>query len=243
MNNVEKAIIMAAGRGSRMQPLTDFTPKPLISVNGVKMIEGLIENLLLKRINDIVVVTGYLSEQFNYLQDKYGVKLILNRDYNIANNISSLYFAHNELNANLIIMDGDQIIKDTNVIKKRFKHSGYSCWYSNEYSNEWMLTLGARSRIQKCDRFGGKNAWELKSLSYWTRENAYKLASIVKQEYERGNKQIYWDDMVLFIHNSQFELYGHKIPKKSIIEIDSLEELITLDKKYNFKEREHVKKI
>lgn len=231
MNNVKKAIIMAAGKGQRLLPLTDTIPKPLIEVNGKRMIDGIIEALKMRGVSNIVVVVGYLHEKFDYLKEKYGIKLILNPDYTVANNISSLYYARDELES-CVILDGDQIFNDITVIKKHFRHSGYTCWYTRKFSNEWIMNLSSIGSVVSCSRTGGSNGWELKSLSYWSEEDAKKLAQRVKSEYESGNTQVYWDDIAMFLHKSEFELYAHKIPLNAITEIDSIDELISVDKKY-----------
>ena len=68
---VKRAIIMAAGIGKRMQPLTFQTPKPLIEVNGKRMIDTIIDALLENGIEDINIVTGYLADSFKALISKY----------------------------------------------------------------------------------------------------------------------------------------------------------------------------
>ena len=71
MNTVKRAIIMAAGLGERMHPLTYEIPKPLIPVNGVRMIETVIEGLLVNNIREIHIVVGYMKEKFDFLKTKY----------------------------------------------------------------------------------------------------------------------------------------------------------------------------
>ena len=107
MNMVERAIIMAAGLGQRMKPLTLETPKPLISVNGKRMIDTVIDALRENGITEIYVVVGHLKEKFVGLEEQYpGLKLIENPYYNTCNNISSLYVARDHIE-NAIILDGD----------------------------------------------------------------------------------------------------------------------------------------
>ena len=76
VNTVTRAVIMAAGIGKRMQPLTFDIPKPLIKVNGTRMIESVIAALRKNNINEIYVVVGYLKEQFYKWAEESCVTLI-----------------------------------------------------------------------------------------------------------------------------------------------------------------------
>ena len=121
MHKVEKAIIMAAGLGNRMHPITLNTPKPLVKVNGIRMIDTVIKGLHINGIYEIYIVVGYLKEQFEALEDEYpGVKLISNPYFDTCNNISSLYVARNYIE-NAIILDGDQIIYNPAILAPEFK--------------------------------------------------------------------------------------------------------------------------
>ena len=134
------AIIMAAGKGERLRPLTEKTPKPLIKVHKIPMIESIISSLKKEGINDITIVTGYLKNEFEYLKDKYQVTIINNPDYDKANNISSLYYAREKL-ASTVILDGDQIINNPKIILTNFNKSGYVCIPINTFKKEWISGL------------------------------------------------------------------------------------------------------
>ena len=92
---VDNAIIMAAGYSARCMPLSNVLPKGLFRVKGEILIEREIRQLQEAGVKEIIIVTGFMQEKFQYLRDKYGVILIHNDDYDKYNNIASLYKAQN----------------------------------------------------------------------------------------------------------------------------------------------------
>lgn len=230
---VETAIIVAAGKGVRLGIYTTETPKPLIKVHGQPIIEKEIEALIARGIKDINIVVGYKKEQFEYLKDKYKVSLIYNPDFDKANNISSLYYArHKLINKNTVIMDGDLLFSSPLIIKQTIPYSGYSAFWTEE-TKEWALYLNDVNKIIACDRDGGKDCLELKSVSYWTRTDATLLSDLIAQVYKQQKRtDVYWDDVPMFIHFDKFNLFVHHIDDGDITEIDTVEELQAIDKSY-----------
>uniref|UniRef100_UPI0040261B21 sugar phosphate nucleotidyltransferase n=1 Tax=Eshraghiella crossota TaxID=45851 RepID=UPI0040261B21 len=137
MNKVKRAIIMAAGLGTRMKPVTLETPKPLIKVNGIRMIDTVIDALHKNGIYEIHIVVGYLKDRFNeLLKDFPDVDIIENPYYDTCNNISSLYVARNYIEDS-VILDGDQIIYNPDILAPEFDRSGYNSIWTDEETEEW----------------------------------------------------------------------------------------------------------
>lgn len=232
MHRAKRAIIMAAGLGNRMRPLTLETPKPLVRVNGKRMIDTVIDGLHQQGITEIYIVIGYLKERFRELQESYpDIVLIENPYFDQCNNISSLYVAREHL-SDVIILDGDQMIYDSEILRPEFERSGYCCSWTEEETDEWLMQV-ENGIVTSCCRNGGEKGYQLYSVSLWSAEDGARLRNHLEQEFEvKKNRDIYWDDVAMFCYPKEYQLGIREIPKGALTEIDSLEELAAIDEGY-----------
>ena len=108
------AIILAAGMGTRLRPLTNDRPKCLVEVNGIPMVERQIQFLKEKGIDDITLISGYKAEALDFLKEKYGVDIVFNDRYDSCNNINSLYIVRDRFHDTYVI-EGD-VYMDKNIL-------------------------------------------------------------------------------------------------------------------------------
>ncbi|MCR5214646.1 MAG: NTP transferase domain-containing protein [Eubacterium sp.] len=235
MHSIKHAIIMAAGKGERLAPVTNDIPKPLVKVHGVRMIDTIIDALHVNGINDIYIVTGYMMEKFVELKDKYpNIHLVSNQFYTEYNNISSLYAARRVLDmGECMILDGDLVISNPEILHADFERSGYSGIWTEDGTDEWLMQVNDQGIVTSCSRNGGDKGWILFSISRWSSEDSHKLRRYLEYEFDHaGNRHLYWDDVPMFQHFDGFKLGVTPMDKGDVVEIDSFAELVAYDKSY-----------
>ena len=228
---VKRAIIVAAGFGSRMMPATADKPKPMVTVNGVRIIDTLLDALVKVGITDIVVVGGYQFEKLKELLQKYPfIRLLNNTHYESENNISSAIIALDYMRDGCYFCEADLYISNPEVILKYQYSSNILGAYSME-TDDWSFKMqdGCVSEYKKGNTF----CYNYYGISYWTPEDCKKLCADWAEVYSAPEgKDLFWEFVPFINKRSNYRVEIRPCRKQDIIEIDNYYELAQLDPMY-----------
>lgn len=256
---VDGAVIIAAGFGSRFVPLTFETPKGLLEVFGERMIERQIRQLHQAGVTDITIVVGYLKEKFEYLIDKYNVKLLYNREYASKNTLATIYHARRLFKGrNMYLLASD------NWMRENMYHAYECCsWYSSVYqegdTSEWCLSFNKKGKISRVE-IGGRDSWVMYGPAFFRKEWSEYYLPVLEAYYSiPGTEQFHWENVYMDLVNGtalrrlresglshlqgrplkeygpeqeKLTLYINRQDSRQVYEFENLEELRRFDTRY-----------
>lgn len=229
----KRAIFIAAGFGTRLVPITFNTPKPLVRVHGVRIIDRLIDACLEAGINEIYIVRGYLGELFDQLLYKYPmIKFLENPVYNEANNISSSLVARYML-SNAYVFEADLLISNPKIIRKYHYTSDFLA-IKKERSDDWCFRVKDGIIVEEKVGGEGDDIWQMVGISYWNESDGHKLSQDIQDVYASpGGKERYWEQVPLVYRKEHYQVEVRECYDADIVEIDSFKELKAIDKTYD----------
>ena len=229
----KRAVFIAAGFGTRLVPITFNTPKPLVRVHGIRIIDRLIDACLEAGINEIIIVRGYLGELFDQLLYKYPmIKFLENPVYNEANNISSSLVARYML-SNAYVFEADLLISNPKIIRKYHYTSDFLA-IRKDRSDDWCFRV--KDGIIQEEKVGGEgeDIWQMVGISYWNEADGHKLSQDIQDVYASpGGKERYWEQVPLVYRKEHYQVEIRECRDEDIVEIDTFKELKAIDKTYD----------
>ncbi len=236
MTRIKKGLIFAAGKGTRLRPLTLSTPKPLMKIHGTPMIETIITSMIANGVEEIYVILGYKKEKFYYLKDKYSeIKFLENPDFETRNTISSLYAAREILIDDFIVSEGDLYIQDSSIFDTNIKESVYLYRPHQLQNEEWGFHIDFLTNTVLEIRRPEESVYlnnNLYGVAFWKKEDLEKIVNEVVEEYDNPKYiDAAYDELINNIIDD-LTIGVREVNENQIVEIDSLDELFEVDPSY-----------
>ena len=221
-NQPQRAIILAAGFGMRMVPINTEIPKGLMEVKGEVLIERMIRHLHEVGITDIQVVVGFMKERYEYLIDEFQVKLVVNSEYQVKNNLHSLSKVKSLLDKTYIIPC--DIWAEENPFSDFEPYSWYMV--SEEMSVESTVRVNRKRELVMIDETEEGN--QMLGLSYLMGEEA----TLVQEKLQEFSKKASYDHEFwecTLQNKNKWIIPSKVVNSKQLIEINTYEQLREID--------------
>ena len=217
----KRVVFIAAGFGTRLVPITFNTPKPLVRVHGVRIIDRLIDACLAAGINEIYVVRGYLAELFDQLLYKYPMIKFL----------SSLVARY--MLSNAYVFEADLLINNPKIIRKYHYTSDFLA-IKKQRTDDWCFRVKDGIIVEEKVGGEGEDIWQMVGISYWNEIDGHKLSQDIADVYASpGGKERYWEQVPLVYRKEHYAVEVRECFEEDIVEIDTFKELKAIDKTYD----------
>ncbi len=227
----KNAIILAAGKSNRFAPFTYEKPKGLFSVKGQILIERQIEQLRDAGVSEIYVVVGYMKEKFFYLEQKYGVKLIVNNEFGKKGNLYSLYVSREHLADTYICCADHYFVCNPFLYDNPENHSYRACAYQTGKFREFAVECSDAEVITDMT-VGGSDSLAMVGHAYMNRKFSDTFRRLMEEEMnDFGVASMFWEEFYSK-HSKQLTFYKREFPAEEILEFDSIDDLREFDSEF-----------
>ena len=213
------AVILAAGYGMRMVPINTEEPKGLLEVKGETLIERLISQLHEVGVQNIKVVVGFMKEHYEFLIDKYNVKLVVNSHYKDWNNIYSLFLVKDDISDTYVLPC------DVWFEKNPFSTIEDESWYL--FGEEQVPGSNWQVKNNEKVRFNSSKGNKMIGLAYLNEMQGKNISKLLEKSIEEKQYASFWEDVLE--DKKTFLLKGKLVSDNNHAEINSYEQLLDLD--------------
>lgn len=225
------AIILAAGKSSRFAPFTYERPKGLFCVRGEVLIERQIRQLRDAGIQEIYVVVGYMKEKFFYLEQEFGVHLIVNNTFAKNGNLYSLYVARAYLGSTFICCADHYYTENPFFLPEAGQHSCRLCSYQAGKFREFAVAVSDASVITDVT-LGGYDSMAMVGFAYFDEGFSRRLRGFMEKEIcDFGIDSMFWEEFFAR-HIKELTLFARGIADDHVLEFDDIDDLRRFDAEF-----------
>ncbi len=242
---IDRALILAAGRGQRLKPLTDRAPKCLTEVHGVPILENALRGLSSAGIRGCTIVAGYFSSVItDIMGSRFGdveLQYVYNRDYEKTNDMYSLWLAAEMLERGVLLLEGDVFFNHTMLHRVLLQAGSRSCYIAGDYDgrrDEVVVSTDRNLRIRSVDVLTDRSA-EIGPFRFISagmlvlQQNYARLLSAWLSEFVRQGRVNVLFDAVIAEHLDDAPLYASRIGHHEWVEIDTIGDLERAEKTFH----------
>ena len=241
-----KALILAAGYGRRLQPITNKIPKSMVEINGTPLLVNALNNLVGIGVNEIGIVVGHMAE---YIKAEIGeewkgvpIHYYENKRYLETNNVVSLYHAIDFCNDDMLMLECD-IYYHKEMLEKLKEGKGDCAILVSPFNPLTMDGTVVQVRGEKaCELVLGK--WQDKSFDYigtkktvnmyrFTKEFAIRYAQLIKWYVENMGESSYYEKVLgSLIYLQECDIRVVEVPEEMWCEVDDAEDLARAKRRF-----------
>ena len=214
-----RAIILCAGLGTRLTPITLNKPKPLLEIRGKSILQNTIEYLQSANITDIIVVCGYKAEIFAPLAKSLRFKQVIFKDFADKNSVASLKFVSDFITKGTLILNGDLFITRDFVADLHFGHSQFLGQEINQ-GIFWGYIVDSNAKLLDIDTNATSGFGD--GIAFFDNEADLE---IIKDSLNKCDDKQYWESCVLGILD-KINFYAFKSQTPFYTEIDSIQDAL-----------------
>lgn len=218
----KNAIVLAAGFGMRMVPINTETSKAFLEIGGEPLIERIIKQLHEVGITDIYVIVGFMKEQFEYLIDDFGVKIIVNPKYSAKNNLHSLKLTADVLGESYIIPC--DVWCGSNPFSKTELYSWYMV--SDLVDNDSSVRVNRKGELTVISEKNGGN--QMIGIAYLCGDKTHTVKQrLAELTNDNRYDDAFWEETLY--DKDRMIVNARVVHSDNVIEINTYEQLRELD--------------